>query len=259
MISLLGIETRRLLARRVVRFAGVLALLGMAIAGIVLFFRSHRAAGAPIPDPAFHLTQYRLVAEGLSGLFIFLLVMLGATSAGAEWHAGTVATQLTWEPRRIRLLVAKTIVAAAFGFLALLLAEAVLLGALAPAAIFRGTTRGVDAAWFRGTAVILLRAAVVAALGAAIGHSLAWLARNTAVAVGVVLGYVAVVEPLLQAVRPTWQLWFPVGNAVRFISANPENVIGPTRSTGGAGALLVAYGIALGLVSLVVFRRRDVT
>jgi hypothetical protein len=104
-----------------------------------------------------------------------------------------------------------------------------------------------------------LRAAVVAGIGAAMGHALAWLARNTAVAVGAVLGYVAVIEPLLQAVRPSWEPWFPVGNAVRFITANPENVIGRTRSTGGAALLLIIYGAGLALVSLVLFRRRDVT
>ena len=199
------------------------------------------------------------MAQGLSGLFIALLVVLGATSAGAEWHAGTVTTQLTWEARRTRLFVAKVIVAGVFAFVAFFAMEALLLGALAPAALFRGSTNGVNAAWFRGTGVILLRAGAVAAMGAAIGHALAWLARNTAVAVGAALGYAAVVEPLLRAARPKWEPWFLVSNAVRFITAHPLDFTTRARSTTGAGVLLAAYTVGAVILSVAVFRRRDVT
>jgi ABC-2 type transport system permease protein len=212
-----------------------------------------------VHDPEFHLTHYREVAEGLSGLFIAILVVLGATSAGAEWHAGTVTTQLTWEPRRAPLFLAKAIAAALVAFVGYWLAEALLLGVLAPAAVFRGTTQGVDAHWFRITAEPLLRASAVAAMGAMIGHALAWLARNTAVAVGAVLGYAAVVEPLLRAVRPKWEPWFVVSNAVRFITATRLDFATKQRSTTGAGLLLVAYTLGVAIVSLAVFRRRDVT
>jgi ABC-type transport system involved in multi-copper enzyme maturation permease subunit len=308
MSVLLLVEFRRLLSRRIVRFAGGVVLLGLLIAGLVLFVRSHRLDAAstarsqakaeaayqeelaacssgkfgippsdippgetmdqfcreivqppPIANPAFHLTQYRAVAEGLSGLLIALLIVLGATSAGAEWHAGTVTTQLTWESRRTRLLVAKVIVAGVFAFVAFLAAEALLFGALAPAALFRGTTDGIDARWFEGTVVILLRAGAVAAMGAAIGHALAWLARNTAVAVGAALGYAAVLEPLLRAARPKWEPWFLVSNAVRFITAHPLDFTTRARSTTGAGVLLAAYTVGAVIVSLAVFRRRDVT
>jgi ABC-2 type transport system permease protein len=217
-----------------------------------------------VPDPAFHLTHYREVAEGLSGLFIAILVVLGATSAGAEWHAGTVTTQLTWEPRRGPMLLAKITSAALVAFVGFWLAEALLFGALWPAAAFRGTTQGIDTEWFRGTAAILLRASAVAAMGAAIGHSLAWLARNTAVAVGAILGYAAVVEPLLRVIRPKWERWFPVGNAIHFITAQPLDVasqgfLTKQWSTAGAALLLTVYTLGLIAASLVVFRRRDVT
>jgi ABC-2 type transport system permease protein len=212
-----------------------------------------------VHNPEFHLTHYREVSEALSGLFIAILVVLGATSVGAEWHAGTVTTQLTWEPRRAPLLLAKAVAAALVAFVGYWLAEAMLLGALTPAALFRGTTEGVDAHWLRLTAEPLLRASAVAAMGAMIGHGLAWLARNTAVAVGAVLGYAAVIEPLLRAVRPMWEPWFVVSNAVRFITAHRLDFATRQRSTAGAGVLLVAYTLGVALVSVAVFRRRDVT
>jgi ABC-2 type transport system permease protein len=305
MSRLLGVEIRRLLARRVVRFVAVMAVFGMVLAGLVLFVRSHRTgplapgdvaaqmqaeldrqvaecvksigpSDAPrgltpqefckqvvvvdrLPDPAFHLAHYREVAEGLSGLFIAVLVVLGATSAGAEWHAGTVTTQLTWEPRRIPLLLAKTLAAVIVAFVGFWLAEALLFAVLAPAAVFRGTTKGVDGEWLRLTAATLLRASAVAAVGAAIGHALAWLARNTAVAVGAVLGYVAVLEPLLRAIRPGWEPWFAVSNAVRFITAHPLDFTQDTRSTVGAGVLLALYAAGAVVLSAAFFHRRDVT
>jgi ABC-2 type transport system permease protein len=211
------------------------------------------------PNPAFPLIHYQEVAEGISALFIAILVVLGATSAGAEWHAGTVTTQLTWEPRRAPLFLAKAAAAALVGFVGFWLAEALLFGALAPAAVFRGTTQGVDPHWLRETAEPLLRASAVAAMGAAIGHALAWLARNTAVAVGAVLGYAAVLEPLLRAIRPKWEPWFVVSNAIRFITAHPLDFTTKTRSTTGAGVLLAVYTMGVVLLTLVVFRRRDVT
>jgi hypothetical protein len=304
MSTLLVVEIRRLLSRRVVRFVAAMAVFGMLLAGLVLFVRSHRTELAPgdvaarmqasleqqiadcsqnlgpsdvpagltpeefckriafeptVPNPEFHLTHYREIGEGLSGLFIAILVVLGATSAGAEWHAGTVTTQLTWEPRRAPLFLAKAIAAAIVAFLGFWLVEALLFGVVAPAAVLRGTTQGVDAHWFRITAEPLLRASAVAAMGAMIGHALAWLARNTAVAVGAVLGYAAVVEPLLRAVRPKWEPWLLVSNAVRFITAERLDFTARQRSTIGAGLLLVAYTLGVALVSVAVFRRRDVT
>src|SRR6266496_4972743 len=42
MTRLIRVETRRLLSRRLVRTIGMLAVLGMLIAGITLFVKSHR-------------------------------------------------------------------------------------------------------------------------------------------------------------------------------------------------------------------------
>jgi ABC-2 type transport system permease protein len=306
--ALLRVEFRRILARRIVRFAGALTLFGILLAGLVLFLRSHREDPAgiaalraqvetqyqnelaacsrgefgispsdvppglaleqfcrqivqppPLPDPAFHLTQYRVVAENMSAIFIFILVALGASLAGAEWHAGVVTTQLTWEPRRSRLLGAKTVATIVFAFVAFLAAEVVLGLVLAPSAIFRGTTSGADGVWLRGVAGMLLRAGAVAAMAAGIGHAIASLARNTAVAVGAVLGYAAILDPLLRALRPTWEPWLLIGNAIRLITANPLAFEGRSRSTMGAALLIATYTAAFVVASLMVFRRRDVT
>lgn len=308
MRALLIVEIRRILSRRAVFAAAGLVLLGMLIAGIVLFARSHRldaatlraqqqqselirmqavdecvAGGFGIPpqevppgmtleeyceevvgtpgiqDPGFSLVRYREVAEGLSGLFIGLVMILAASFIGAEWHAGTVTTQLTWEPRRNRVLTAKVVAAALFGFAFFLLAEAVLLGTVAPAAVFRGTTEGTDAAWIRGASGLVLRGAAAAGLAAVIASSLASLARNTAAAVGGAFVYLAILEPLIRAVRPRWQPWFLYDNLATFISGHTPDFTPFGRTTTGAGVLISIYTVGFVLLALAMFRRRDVT
>lgn len=311
MSAILAAEARRMLARRIVRFAAATVLLGMVIGGAVLFVRSHRLAtsataaldqqtriqrqqefeacvgnaGSPgIPpeavpsgvtreefcrqlaqesfqpeDPRFHLIHYRDVAQGLGALFIVLLAIIGASFAGAEWHAGTVATQLTWEPRRVRLLAAKTALAAVFGFLGFLAAEAILFAVVAPAGFFRGTAAGLNGSWVRETVGLILRAGMVAGLATAAAHALASLARNTAASVGAAFVYGAVLEPLLRQLRPGWRPWLLVDNIGTFVTGQAPFSPAQSRSTVGAAVLISAYTMALVLVALAVFRRRDVT
>lgn len=308
MRALLVVEFRRILSRRAVFAAGGLVLLGMLIAGAVLFARSHRldpaglraqqqqvevmrrqavdecvgggfgvppeevppgitleeyceeVVGRPeIEDPAFSLVRYREVAEGLSGLFIALVMILAASFIGAEWHAGVVTTQLTWEPRRNRVLAAKVLGSALFGFAFFLLAQAVLLGVMAPAALFRGTTEGIDAVWVRGATGLVLRGAGAAGIAAAIAFSLSSLARNTAAAVGGAFVYMAILEPLIRAARPRWHPWFLYDNLATFISGHPPGFTSPGRSVAGAGILISIYTMGFVLLALAAFHRRDVT
>jgi ABC-2 type transport system permease protein len=306
--ALLAVEIRRILSRRAIYLAAALVLLGMLIAGGVLFARSHRLAAAQLQarqekeemihrqavaecasgkfgipteevpsgvtleeycqqivgtpeleDPAFQLVQYRVIAENLSGLFIALLMILAASFIGAEWHAGTITTQLTWEPRRTRVLAAKAIAVALFAFVFFVLAQILLFGVLSPAAVFRGTTQGVNSVWFQGAAGVVLRGAAAAALTSAIAFSLASIARNTAAAVGAVFVYIAVLEPLVRAARPKWQRWYLYDNLATLISGHRLEFTTTGRSVIGAAFLVSIYAIAFVLLAMAIFRQRDVT
>jgi ABC-type transport system involved in multi-copper enzyme maturation permease subunit len=219
-----------------------------------------QVVGTPeVDDPTFRLTSYRQVAEGLSGLFIAVLMILAASFIGAEWHAGTITTQLTWEPRRNRVLGAKAIAVALFAFSFFVLTEVLLLGVLTPTALFRGTTAGANLEWLRGAAGLILRGAVGAALASGIAFALASIARNTAAAVGAVFVWAAVVEPLLRAVRPRWQRWYLYDNLATFISGHRLDFTTYGRSVGGAALLVSIYSLVFVLAAMAVFRRRDVT
>jgi ABC-2 type transport system permease protein len=214
---------------------------------------------APIEDSAFALVHYRDIAEGLSGLFIAVVTILAASFIGAEWHAGTVTTQLTWEPRRNRVLAAKLIATGLFALVFFVLAETLLFGILTPAAVFRGTTQGLSADWLRGAAGVVLRGAGAAALAGAITFSLASIARNTAAAAAGIFVYIAVLEPLIRAARPGWRPWFLYDNLATFISGHTPDFSSLGRSMTGAGVLISIYTMGFVALAMATFRRRDVT
>jgi ABC-2 type transport system permease protein len=210
-------------------------------------------------DPGFHLTNLQDIYIGTNALLIAMLVVLSASYIGAEWHAGTMTTLLTWEPRRVRVFLAKALVAAAMAFLGLLVLQGVLALVLLPAAVFRGTTHGIDATWIRSVAGLLARGGAAAALAAMMTCSLAFLGRNTAAALGIAFGYIAVVEPILRAVRPKWAPWFVFDNAAALVLGNRVDAALFVRSPLGAGLVLGAYAATGLLVAGAVFVRRDVT
>jgi ABC-type transport system involved in multi-copper enzyme maturation permease subunit len=290
-----------------VRVIGMLAVLGMLIAGITLFVKSHRVgpggqrilvaqaeaqrasdiaacsrgdfhipqqaippgqtleqfckqsvAPMQLPDPRFHLTHVKDLI-GTNPPLIILLLVIGASFIGAEWHAGTVATLLVWEPRRFRVFIAKALALALFAFVAAVVVQALLVAALAPAAIFRGTTTGVDATWVRQVLGLGVRGALVGTVVALIGFAIASLGRNTAAALGAVFAYLVVLEPLLRSLRPKWQPWLLYDNIVTFIQGHASDFTLYPRSLLGAGVMIGLYTVGLSGIAAMAFHRRDVT
>jgi ABC-2 type transport system permease protein len=207
----------------------------------------------------FRMASLPSVYTGTAFPLFLLAWLVSASFVGAEWHHGTMATLLTWEPRRIRVIAAKAAVAVALATLGTLVLQILLAAALLPAAALRGSTEGMDRAWAAETAGVLLRGAGVCAIAAGIGFSIASIARNTAASLGLGFGYLIVFEQLLAGLRPGWQPWLLVTNIATFVTGDPE-AIGPmSRSVAEAGLLLSAYAAALLLIAGVSFWRRDVT
>jgi ABC-type transport system involved in multi-copper enzyme maturation permease subunit len=214
---------------------------------------------SPIQDRRFHYESLPGILEGMSWFAILLGWLLGASLVGAEWHAGTMATLLTWEPRRVRILLAKLVAAGALAF-ALAMALQLLLGAaLLPAGLWRGTTDGIDADWMRSVSGVSLRVAAVAVVGALIGFSIAAISRNTAAALGIAFGYFAIVENAIRGLRPRWTPWLLGDNLAVVITNQPQNFPLVDRSALGAATLVGCYTLALLVAAVATFRRRDIT
>src|SRR6266568_420469 len=114
-------------------------------------------------DKRFHLTDITDIFKHLSVWFAIIGWLLGASYIGAEWRTGMMATLLTWEPRRVRVMVAKVIAAVFVTFVVVMVLQALLVGALYPAAAYRGSTAGTSAAFWRSFSYVGLRSGGLAA------------------------------------------------------------------------------------------------
>jgi ABC-2 type transport system permease protein len=215
--------------------------------------------GSPIEDRRFHYENLPDILVGMSWFAILLGWLLGASLVGAEWHAGTMATLLTWEPRRVRVLLAKLVAAGALAF-TLAVGLQILLGAvLLPAGLLRGTTEGIDSDWLRSLGGVGLRVASVSIVGTLIGFSIAAIGRNTAAALGIAFGYFAIVESAIRGLRPRWTSWLLGDNIMVVITGQPQNFPLVDRSTLGAATVLACYTLGLLALAVAIFHRRDIT
>jgi hypothetical protein len=231
------------------------------------------------PDVSWFLTRAPLTVEnamdhgiGVSTVLLGLALLIGATFAGADWSSGSMSNQLLFEPRRVRVWLAK--------------AAAVLLGAAVIAvlglatfwALTWGTTESRDIAtsaeqWrdIAGEAGRSVAFAAGAALG---GFVVTMFLRSTVGTLGVMLA-VSIGGSLLVAALPIdgngrWML----PNNVFGILENgyqyyDSSVPGCVDGGGAAGCqpvlslaeglrffgVLLIVGLALSMAS---FRRRDV-
>jgi ABC-type transport system involved in multi-copper enzyme maturation permease subunit len=291
MIALLAVEWRRVLARRLVRVSAALAVLAVLTAGAIVFLvsRDTDAASMAQAQAARQVEVQRCIAGQLEGVpadvppdhraefceqgFIppvpdrrfhyehlpdILGWLLGASLVGAEWHAGTMATLLTWEPRRVRVLVAKLVAAGVLVFALTVVLQLLLGVALLPAGLLRGTTDGIDSDWLRSLSGVGLRVAAVSVVGATMGLSIATIGRNTAAALGIAFGYLAIVENAIRGLRPNWSPWLLGDNVVVVITNQTQNAPLVGRSAPEAAALVACYTLALLTAALFAFRRRDI-
>ncbi|MGQ0831982.1 MAG: hypothetical protein ACT4OV_09925 [Microthrixaceae bacterium] len=258
MITMLKIEVRRCLARRLVRWLVALAVLACVVMSVVL-----RLQAPPPGDP----DELRLVSlwtvggDSFLGVATFFLlvgaVVAGASMIGAEWRAGTFVTLLTWEPARVRVAAAKLIACGVVAATIALALQAIFCAAFLPTALGPGTTAGVDAAWFRGLVGAMVRSSSLIGLAAVLMASVAMVGRNTAAALGVAFGYLIILENLLRAWKP-WMSRFLLGeNGAIFATGADLHTEGFTRSPLAAGLTLTGYVGAIGLVAVASFWRRD--
>jgi hypothetical protein len=196
--------------------------------------------------------------------------VLGAGFIGAEWGSGTMASLLTWEPRRLRVLAAKLL--AAIAVLVVMGAVAIALG-LAGAwliAAARGTTAGstshvVSATLWRSGRGLLLIGLLTGA-----GAAIAGFTRHTVAALAATVGYLVIVELILRRFEPDWARWFLTSNAAGALAGRTRVFERPRLLRGafnervfvlhaGRGFLyLTVLLAALLAVWIVTFTRRDI-
>jgi ABC-type transport system involved in multi-copper enzyme maturation permease subunit len=258
-------ELSRLLSRRLLTVLFGLVVIGFAVAGVVVFVnaspgeaQAFTPSGRLIEDQGFELVSVLETAEDISGFLILLFVLIGAMAIGAEWPNRSITMSLTFEPRRNLLLGSKLASVAVVAFGATLLLELILLLFLLPAAFIRGTTEGVDAAWWVDYFGALARAGFVAAFGATLGLSIATIGRNTGAALGVAFLYFAILEQLLRVWQPGWAEWLIGDNMGIVASGSGEEIGYPDRTAASGAIVLLIYGAVIYVSAQILFKRRDI-
>lgn len=246
MTGLLASEFRRFGSRRLVRVVTGLLALAVVVATVIVLLRAE-----------FRLRTIPDVLMGTSFVLVVVGWLFGGSFVGAEWHAGTMTTLLTWEPRRVRVMAAKALAALVSVFAITVTTQALLAAGLAIDAVAAGSTAGADAGTFATTAGVALRVALLSTIFAGVGFGIASIGRNTAAALGVGFGYLVIVENLVRGLRPGWAPWLLTDNAGLFVIGDPSGfAIG--RSTLGAGVYLATVALLVVLVAAAAFRTRDV-
>jgi ABC-type transport system involved in multi-copper enzyme maturation permease subunit len=250
-IALLRSELRRFRSRRLVKALAIVALVGIGTTIVILAVRSN-----PEPPNAFTLGDAREFLEGTASLFAIAGWLIGTSLVGAEWQAGTMSTLLTWEPRRSRVLVAKTIAAVIGVFAMILVLDLLFTGLMTLVAATRGTTEGTDSSLVRSLIGLDVRVATLAAFGAILGLSLATVTRNTGAAVGIAFVYLAIVEGIIRGFLPGWRAWLLGDNSSIFLLAQTDVEIG--RSMLSAALVVVVWCSVWLSVATATFLARDV-
>ena len=250
MAALLGAELQRLLARRLVRVLALLAAVSIVIAGVAVF--------ATNENGEFELTNLVGIFKGTSGLLVILVSLVGASFAGADWQSEVMRTTLTWEPRRVRLMLAKALACSAVCALGVLVAQSLLGMALVPAATWRGTTAGADADWLGTLVATSLRITALAAVVAALSFALAMIGRRTSVVMAAGFLYLAVVESAIRSLFDHPEPWLFGDNAGVLVEGHSHVGI-EGRSPLEAALFLSACAAVALVVAAAWFRARDVS
>lgn len=204
---------------------------------------------------------------------IFILALLGgSTATAAELAHRTLGTWLTFEPRRDRVFGSKVLASGLVAipitalFLVLVLVGIPLLYNLRGVDGEITTAQWTDLAWMSGRVVLL--AVFLGMVGAAAGLLL----KHTGAVLGIVVGYLLVVESMVRGLFPSLtkylfsdnlMAWINDGHEIRRwvcedgFDGNCREIV--TRISMEHGALVVGIvGLVVIVVSWLVFRRRDV-
>jgi hypothetical protein len=198
--------------------------------------------------------------------------VVGASFAGAEWAAGTMAALLFWEPRRLRVLLAKIAALGSAAYATGVALGLLQLGASFVKAEFRGTFAGLPDGFYGDLLVDLARAPLLAVFTALLAFGIASLTRVTTAALAVAFGYFAILENVMRVFRPSWARFLLGEQFSAFVEGKIEILSSRSGAFDGLGqpdlfvlhrdraalTLAVYLTIVLGL-ALASFASRDVT
>lgn len=146
----------------------------------------------------------------VSGGTLFLLLLAfaaGVTFVTAEIGSGSIATWLTFVPRRGRVYASKVVVAAGGVLVPTAVALAVVVGGAWAVATVNDAVGDLTGDLWRGLGEQVLRALAAAAVLGAVGAALGFLTRSAAGALGLGLGWLLLVDTVTSGFLPRVTPW----------------------------------------------------
>lgn len=274
MTGLIVAETQRLLSRRMTRFfplaLGVVMIAGIGIAILV--------AGDDGPDFARDIVSGRWGGAndvstdvlGPMGLLVPIMAfVIGASFFGADQKSGMIEQLLTWEPRRMRLLLGRLAGGMPAVFVITAILSTFLVVLLYIFSSISGTTDGASDVLPKILGAIV-RSGITGAIFFALGMVVTVIANNSTGSIVGFLIYVFVIElALLQPLVPKVAVWLPIGNADAFVARTGVASDGLFTDGFGrapefhhgwftAGLLLAAFTAIVSVAAIAIFTRRDI-
>jgi ABC-type transport system involved in multi-copper enzyme maturation permease subunit len=214
---------------------------------------------------------HRIALSSATGLGASIALILGVLAAGSEYGWGTYKTIFTQRPRRLKIFLAKALALVA---VTLVLAALVMAAAAASSAVLASID---DQALQWPDASTIVQAAgalwLILVVWTSLGVLLSVISQQSALAIGIGMGYSFVVEVLIFGIfgsNPTLlniEKFFPGANVQaladafgqaargRFGGAGRPALVDPTQAVGD----LIAFAAAFLLISSVLIARRDLT
>jgi ABC-type transport system involved in multi-copper enzyme maturation permease subunit len=210
-----------------------------------------------VSDPRFRRTRLEGILKGVGAVLAVLGWAFGASLVGAEFASRGMTTLLTWEPRRGRVFVAKTLaVLVAIAVFAVVVLALVTL-AMAPALALHGAPLQSNDPTVASLAGTIGRGVALATLASAVGLAIATIGRSTASALGAGFAYVIVLEYVLGSTVERWRRWLLLGNVIVLVSGQDGAADVSGRTVTAAGVFLTVVAVTLLVAAAGAFRTRD--
>jgi ABC-2 type transport system permease protein len=248
-------------------FGGIGVMAGFAALVSIFIFTSAKTALASQP-PAIgqgpsSFTVAQLAAPGgfitslgtVSRLAGVILLALWAIAMATDYSTGLIRILVQAQPNRIKLMGGKIVALTVFTLLAATVTALVVILLARPLARLEGIQ---VTAWKTDFVSHLAKGyfdfLLVVLVYGLIGLMLAVLTRSSALAIGIGIGFLLVVEGLITIVAPSASSYLP-GGTMNALAVGGNNQL----SWGPAIGLVVLYGLIAATVSLLAFRARDIT
>jgi len=154
-------------------------------------------------------SEFPNMVTTFAAVLALVAYIVGASFVGAEWSSGGMMNLLLWRPRRLQVLSAKLAVLLTGSTVLTVVLGAIWTAGFYAIAMARGSTAKMTSGAWQSIALMEARALALVLVAGALGFGLASIGRHTAMALGVAIGVIVVLQFGLAAVLGLANVKFP--------------------------------------------------